>query len=158
MLLRLRVERVGALRALLQSPGAAALDPRLRERLRERTMWFSAFIEAHQQGRGRRVGRDELGRAGVSATFLDAAAELAASLGGDAAKLLAAFREGQLKRMRGKDIAENEVWFQNNGYLDPRPTLTDADVRLRVLGAAADPSRDAAKIVAFVGRWSDWAG
>lgn len=134
-LLRAGVERIGALRSLLDSGAAAALFTSeeieiLRERVAVATRWF----EARRTGRGRPLGRAALEACpAVTATFVDALAAVCTAAGGDAAAVLEAIDRGEIKRFRARARQELEAWLLAEGYLDERERLTVRELEHRVL-------------------------
>ena len=156
--LRMRVTTVGALKDLLASEAARALDEPLRRRLAERMRWLASFADAWKEGRGKPIGRHELVEAGVSPNFLEPLTILAGTLGGDPAALIGAMRSGKVPRLRGKTTDDLEAWLLARGFIDARPVLSADHLRVHVLAAAAEPGQHGAEIVAMVERWMGWAG
>ena len=110
----------------------AAWQPRLLERCKAARAWLVAL----RQGRGRRIGRNELESSGaVSHTFLDQAVALlnAKDIAGEPERLLTKLRAGVLRGYRQHKVDELESWLQETGHLDHRPQLTNADRRVQTL-------------------------
>ncbi len=140
------VLRMGSLRSWLESPAAALLlQPEQVRDLRCRVAVAEAALEAWREGRGRPVGREELAQGGVSDTFLDRLASLAADLNGDASAVLDAIRARGDERVRGfheKTRERLEEYLLEHGHLDRRPVLSPAEIGQRALEAAAPFVRD----------------
>ena len=104
---------------------------------------LEALGDAWRVGRGRRVDRQVILDSGaVTANFIDRVAALAESLGGDAARLVAALEAGQVPRFRTDATTGLRAYLVENGYIDERPPLSVEQVRARLLAAVADDIRD----------------
>lgn len=101
---------------------------------------LETLAELRRIGRGRPVDRQVLVDSGaISARFLDRVADLAASLGGDAARLVAALEEGRLPHFRSEAARKLREYLEEHGYLDANEPLTIEEIRARVLaGFGAD--------------------
>jgi hypothetical protein len=144
-LLEARVERVGQCRSQLRggadflrslaerSPAAATLGARIE--------LLDTFCEAWREGRGRPVGRAELDRSGaVTERFLDPLAEVVGELEGDARRLLDALDERSDPRLQGfrqRSVERLEHFLKEEGYLDERPILEEADLVGRAIATPA---------------------
>lgn len=98
----------------------------------------TAVIEAWRIGRGKTIDRDVLERAGVSDTFIERMAALAADVHGDAKAWLAAVSDGGDERAKGyrkKTLDQNREFLVAEHYLDEREILGREDVWRRVLGS-----------------------
>ena len=104
---------------------------------------LEALGDAWRVGRGRPVDRQVILDSGaVTANFIDRVGALAESLGGDAARLVAALEAGQVPRFRTDATASLRAYLAENGYIDERPPLSAEQVRARMLAAVADDVRD----------------
>ena len=89
----------------------------------------------------------------VSATFLDRVAEVATELEGDAAALIESLRTRSDERLGGfrENKADDlETYLTDQGYLDTRPVLGEAEIHARALASPAAsrlPGRTAAECV-----------
>lgn len=137
------VEYLGQLEALAESAAGAAVLGAARSRLRARLRIAAAWRAAWQQGRAPVVDRIALERSGaVSDTFIDEVSALAAELDGAAAALIAALREGHVKRFRSDKTDELETWLREHGHLTAATPLDAPDrarTVLRQLGAELPP-------------------
>ncbi len=68
---------------------------------------------------------------------MDEVGDLAAELGGDPERLLAALKDGRVKGFRSDKIEQLREFLRDEGALDPRPRLGREDLRRRVLDAVA---------------------
>ncbi|WP_038054012.1 AAA family ATPase [Thioalkalivibrio sp. ALJ1] len=133
-LLELGVDRLGTLESLLQSPADSLLESTDQQMLLARSDAVRAWIRAWRQGRGRPVDRAALEASeAVSATFIDAVADLATQLNGAAEPLLRELENGTVKRFQTSARERLEEWLNDNGYIDPSPVLTDVELEHRVI-------------------------
>ena len=118
---------------------------------------LTAWQGAWQEGRGRPVLRETIEASGaITDTYVDRVADLAASLHGDAAALVAALRAGEVARFRSKSADDLEASLTETGHLDPSPTLSDDALWTlvvdRVGPACADGGPTLADVRLFLGR------
>ncbi|WP_019593794.1 AAA family ATPase [Thioalkalivibrio sp. ALM2T] len=133
-LLELGVDRLGALESLLQGPADSLLEPPEFQTLQARSEAARAWTRAWRRGRGRPVDRAALEASeAVSATFIDAVSDLANQLNGDGEQLLSELENGTVKRFQSSARERLSEWLTNNGYIDPNPVLTEAELEHRVI-------------------------
>ena len=158
----------GLLEARIQSVGQCAGQlradaPFLRERaehsaavatLGARIELLETFCDAWREGRGRPVDRGVLDRSGaVTERFLDPLAEVVDELGGDARRLLDALAERSDPRLQGfrqRSVERLEHFLLDEGYLDERPVLAEAELVGRAVATPAAHRlgpKDAAELV-----------
>lgn len=98
-----------------------------------------AWKEAWLTGRGRRVDRAALEAAdAVSETFIDRVAALSEKEDGEAEAIIKGLRRGDVKRFQENKADELEIYFEQHGYIDPTPTLSEEEIRSRILAASSD--------------------
>lgn len=143
-LLAADIERVGALRSLLRGRAAGALlSGDERTLLHRRVHALDAFLEGWRRGRGRPVDRAALEASGaVSDTFLDRVEALSRKVDGDAAALLSGLASGEVSRFRSRDREALEAWLAQHDFLDERPPLPAAELRLKLADALAGDAPD----------------
>lgn len=113
-----------------------------RRRIDARAQAVDAWREAWQTGRGRPVDRASLEATdAVSDRFLDDVTRLAESHEGEASAVLDALRGGAVQYFRSEKIDALEVFFREEGYLDPRDPLSPEAMWRHVL-AAVGPALD----------------
>lgn len=135
-LLRIGIEYVGALRALLDSAARKTLlSDDEAQRLRCRLDAVEAWHGAWRRGRGQPVDRAVIEQSPVSTNFVDRVSELAEEVEGDAHRLIEAIETGAVKRFRSAALDELREWFVEHGYLDEREPLSDAELYLAALSA-----------------------
>jgi len=105
-------------------------------RLRAKMGFFKTLADAWRVGRGRSVDRQALREAGVSESFLDEVADLAAALHGEARAIIAALENKRVKGFRQQQIKKTADFFIENGYWDQRMKPNRQDVYASVLTAA----------------------
>ena len=139
-----RVDRLGPLRRVLDLDSTGLLGDGERARVEALGEVARAFAEAWREGRGRPVDRAALEASGaVSDAFIDKVSQVAEELGGDADALLAAFavpgseRDERLKGFRTRYLEQLETFLRDEGYLDDRPRLPEAEVLARCRAAVA---------------------
>ncbi len=74
----------------------------------------------------------------MTPTFMDRLAALAASLEGDAARLLAALEAGEVAHWRQSNTTALQTYFEAHGHLAAEPRLSPADIRTQLLATYAD--------------------
>ena len=143
--LEARIETVGQCQSVLESGASFAskvvAGSEVGAQLRDRIALFETFCLAWREGRGKNVGRAEIEESSaVSDTYLDAVAEFAAEIGGDAERLIAALRERsdpRFKGYRGASADDLERVFMENGHLDESPILGESEIIERAIGTPA---------------------
>ncbi len=132
----------GAFAALADAAGDGATGPggMQMRRLTVRADALAAFLAARAEGRGRAVTRASLAACGAVArsTKLAEIEALIDDVGGDAATLVAALRDGRVSNLRRSLIDELETTLRERGELDDRPRLTRDEVLARVAAAMRD--------------------
>lgn len=114
------------------------LDDQARKLLDARAKVVRAVFTACRVGRGKQVDRAALEASGaVTDAFIDRLAELAASLGGDASRLIDAIETGEVQRWRSSNTDLLREYLEQEGYLDPEQPLTRDEVYHRAIVAAA---------------------
>ena len=136
VLYRLRsagIERWGHLRSLLEIGAVdGLLSESAREQVRRHGAALESFVEAYTVGRGEAVDRNVLEASGaVSNTFIDTVSELADNADGDPEEILDALPD--VSHFRQNNIEELREYFQQENYLDPRPTRPDEQIRSTVV-------------------------
>jgi energy-coupling factor transporter ATP-binding protein EcfA2 len=139
-LLAAGVERVGALRALLDSEAASLhVDADETARLRWRLRALDAHRNAWRVGRGRPLGAGMLAQCPrVGRAFLEPITSCAESCGGDARMLLEALDGGAVKGFGRVRREAFEDWLVEEGHLDARTPLDALERALRVEAAVRD--------------------
>ena len=144
--------------ALAEQLCAGATTPAV---LSGRVDLLQPFCALHRIGRGRPVGRDELRESGaISDHYFDPIVALAAELGGDAVRLLAALRDRADPRLRGfrsGKVEQLEEFLRDEGCLDDRPVLEEAALRLRLLAEPSAAVLGAEAVAACLHGWWHWA-
>lgn len=138
ILAELRVERWGALEALLSTDSPHGLvDAGVLARAKALAAALDAALELLRVGRGRPVDRAALEASGaVSDTFMAPLVELCARCEGDARRILDALAARVVTgfwRSKRDDLAAH---LADNGYLDDREPASPQAVRIRALAAA----------------------
>ncbi|PKL96586.1 MAG: hypothetical protein CVV18_01135 [Gammaproteobacteria bacterium HGW-Gammaproteobacteria-8] len=131
-----RIQRIGALRRLLEGPRAAIALPDSDERNRvlARIELLQCWIEVWRIGRGRPLDRAALQQAdGITDKMLEPVSKAAEACDSDAARLVEALRQGLVPGFRKNKLEEFEHWLTDQGYVDPRAALDPAARRERVL-------------------------
>ena len=122
---------------------------------------LEVFCELWKQGRGRSVGRDALEASGaLTDHFLDDVVAIARELDGDPERLLAALDESPDPRLRGfrkNSVERLQRYLAETGYLDDRPVLTEADLRLRARTTPAADRLPAGVANDCLNHWWGWA-
>ena len=143
--LEARIETVGQCQNVLES-GVPFADKvvagsEVGARLKARIALFETFCLAWCEGRGKSVGRVEIEESGaVSDTYLDAVAEFAVEINGDAERLIAALRERSDPRFKGYRVTsadDLERFFIKSGHLDERSILDESEIFERAIGTPA---------------------
>ena len=137
VLYRLRtagIERWGHLRSLLE---VGAIDGLLsdmpRKQVRRHGAALEVFVEAYTVGRGKAVNRDVLEASGaVSDKFIDEASKLADRVDGDPAAILNGL-SNEVNYFREDKVDDLRNYFREEGFLDPRPTRPDEQIRSTVI-------------------------
>lgn len=137
-LLSVRIDRWGQLNSLLERGLVGGLlSSAARERIRRNGAALAAFTEAYTVGRGDPVDRTVLEDSGaVTENFIDEVSDLAERVDGDPERLLDDLPD--VKRFRSDKVRELREYLREEGYLDPRDTRPDEEIRLAVADAYAD--------------------
>ena len=138
-----RVESVGQWQNLVRmdAPLAAevAADAGVGAELDARTRLLETFCGAWLEGRGQPVRRDVIEASDkISDRFLNSVAEIAEELAGDGVALIEALRNRSDDRLRGfqtKVTDALEGYLLDEGYIDPRPVLSEDDITSSLLAA-----------------------
>jgi len=144
-LLMQRVSCWGPFESLVVKGGLSVdgLDEDALRLVATRARVIRAAFTACRVGRGKPVDRAALETSGaVTDVFIDRLAELTASLGGDASRLIDAIESGQVHRWRSSNTHLLREYLEQEGYLDPEQPLTRDEVYHRALGAAAKERPD----------------
>lgn len=156
MLVDQHVETLGAARALAHSPGGARrIDAAELALLDAWGEVFGAFVHAWRTGRGKPLTRDVLEAAGVTDTYLEAVAALAAELDGDGKQLVDVLRartDARLRKMHKSTAQKIEEHLAAEGHYDAREVLSEHAIVERVLAAAPDgllPAEIAARVTSW---------
>ncbi len=140
---KFRVANVGQLDGLLHTGYLAGhLGRDTCELLQTRVSIARDWLEGVQQGRGRMVDRGVLEAApAVTQRQLDGVSELADQVGHDARRILEGLQQGEVKGFRKSKIEQLEEWLLDQGYLDPRPRLSEDERYRRALGVSSENSQ-----------------
>ena len=140
------IRSYGQLESLLDHGHADAYLPSEAARqVAARAVVVQAVCEAWKVGRGRPVNREVLSEAGVTDKFIDRVTDLAREFDWDANQLVAALEtktDERAKGFRANTLESVVEVLTTDGYLDPRPLLTEPDALTRVLSAANDAVRE----------------
>lgn len=118
------------------------LDDQARQLLDARAKVVRAILAARRVGRGKPVDRAALKASDVvSDAFIERLAELCASLGGDASRLIDAIETGQVQRWRSSNTELLREYLEQEGYLDRERPLTRDEVYHLALEAAVKETR-----------------
>ena len=122
---------------------------------------LQVFCELWNQGRGRPVDRDALiDSDALSSRFLDDVIAIAKELDGDPEQLLALLASRQDDRLRGFQRRTHERllnYLLENEYLDERPILSEAELRLHALATPAANALPDGVANDCIHRWWGWA-
>jgi len=145
-LLERGVREWGQLRILLDHGGEKIThNVEELERARARAAAIEAACEAWRVGRGCPVDRAALEDSDcVSEKFIDELAELAAQWNGDAAALISALEQNQVKYWRADNTEKLREYFVEHGYLPQREPLEREMIQTRALASVADKIRTGA--------------
>lgn len=96
------------------------------------------FFALKTQGRGKPLSKEALIQGKVSSHFTEALWEIAQEVGRDAQQLVAIledkrYKDGRKKGFRSESKKELKAFLLQEGYIDPRPVLTDEAVRCALL-------------------------
>lgn len=140
-LLEMQIYNWGQLQLMVDHGGAELIDLNGNKLARAAAIAkaIEAACSAWRVGRGKAVDRTALVDSEfVSDSFIDDISDLANATGGEARAIIAALREGQIKRWRTSNTENLNEYFESNGYLTDQTPLAQSEVRVRVLGAAAN--------------------
>jgi uncharacterized protein YhaN len=150
-LLMLGVERWGQLNNLLKWGNGDILtgDSDQLAAIQKNAAALNEFVDAWKIGRGEPVDRDVLEASGaVSSNFIDEVTELAERANGDGRQTVEALYNGEVDRFRRSKANELETYLEENGYIEPRDTLDQGQIRARVIerfideGAPLESAKD----------------
>lgn len=108
------------------------------------------FFELWQIGQGKQVTQEILAKGGISDKYMDAILEIAEEHGYKTSKILnilSSKEDARLKGFRHTSIEKLEETLLEEGYHDPRPALSEEDLKLSLMQAAAPYIQD--KILTF---------
>jgi uncharacterized protein YhaN len=158
-LLLIRHDSLGRLKSLLQrgAPPFLAQNAPLLKRLYALENVLRSVIPLARRGRGMAVDREVLLESNiVSPRFLDETAALAEQLGFDAARLIRALRNKEVKNFRRDAVERLAEHLEERGYLDERPKAEHDELVQRGMQEAAGDISDgvlkAADVEALVQR------
>ena len=157
------IERVGQWETVSGTPLAERLGsgPVPVAETASRLELLEVFCELWNQGRGRSVGRDALEASNaLTDHFLEDVVAIARELDGDPERLLAALDDNADPRLRGfrkSSVEKLQRYLADTGYLDDRPVLTEADLRLRARTTPAADRLPAGVANDCLNRWWGWA-
>jgi uncharacterized protein YhaN len=149
-LLELGIEHCGQLNSLLQwgNGNLSSVESNQITVAEENAAALSEFVDAWKVGRGELVDRAVLEASGaVSSNFINEVTALAESVNGDGRQIVDALRNNRVSRFRSGKANELETYLEENGYIEPRETLDQGQIRARVIERYVDEnvSRDEAK-------------
>lgn len=137
-MLELGITQWGPLRTLLSEkavPGVEDVDD-VRARAEAAAQVIEQLCEDWRAGHGRPLDRAALiASAAVSDVYLEKVAALSEALEGDAQRVLAALRDGQVKGFRKSAIAKLEEYCEEVGHTPTGPTRSGEDMKLRAIAA-----------------------
>jgi DNA repair exonuclease SbcCD ATPase subunit len=136
VLYRLRtagIERWGHLKSLLEVGAVEGLLSKTsREQVRRHGAALEAFVDAYTVGRGKAVDRDVLESINaVSDNFIDEVSAVADQVDGDPDALLE--KVPDIHRFGASKTEKLQECLRDEGYLDPRPTRPDEQIRSTVV-------------------------
>ncbi len=110
--------------------------------LDKRAELLGAFLEAWAEGRGKLVDRAVIEASeAVKERFMEPVVEIATELGNDGRRLIEKLTgekdDTRLSRFQKKTTIKLALYLETNGYLDPRPVLSEPELRVRVLASPA---------------------
>ncbi|RLM91142.1 AAA family ATPase [Haloarcula sp. Atlit-7R] len=149
-LLELGIGHWGQLNNLLQwgNGDLSSVDSDQITIVEENAAALNEFVDAWKVGRGEPVDREVLEASGaVSGNFIDEVTALAESVNGDGRQIVEALHNGEVNRFRSGKADKLETHLEENGYLEPRDTLDQGQIRARAIERYLDEgvSRDEAK-------------
>ncbi|HUG43826.1 MAG TPA: hypothetical protein VMN76_06245, partial [Acidobacteriota bacterium] len=152
-LLSMQVRTVGQLETLLTAGGEALLegDEATPEEIRAILECLAHLFRLRKIGQGMPVDRNDLLDSGaVSERFIDEVSALAQDLRGDAQALLEAVTG--VSRFRENKLKELEEFLILQGFIDPRPPISQEEARTRALARHAADIRSGRLNVATLER------
>ena len=149
-LLELGIKYWGQLNNLLQwgNGDLSSVDSGQITIVEENAAALNEFVDAWKVGRGEPVDREGLEASGaVSGNFIDEVTDLAESVNGDGRRVVEALHNGEVNRFRSGKADKLETYLEENGYIEPRDTLDQGQIRARVIERYIDEgvSHDEAK-------------
>ncbi|NBC29187.1 MAG: hypothetical protein GVY29_04250 [Spirochaetes bacterium] len=153
------IERVDSLRRVLQKglecwgpcrelmdaggPSLVGLEADEGQKVQAYATAVKAWKDAWFTGRGEKVDRAALEESGaVSETFMDQVTKLSDEVNGNAEALIEGLRQGKVKRFHENKAQELEDYFERSGYIDPTPTLSEGEIKSRVVSAISAALQD----------------
>jgi uncharacterized protein YhaN len=140
-LLELGIERWGQLNNLIERGRNEFIpaDAETIEHIQQAGAALEEFVDAWRVGRGDPVDRAALEATdAVSDNFIDRVTELAEEVGGDAERLINAIHDGKIDRFRSGKADDLEEYLRANGYLVSRESLSDDEIRIRMIQGLVD--------------------
>ena len=126
------IVRLGQIARLRDEDESRIVGPGDVAMLAARASVFRAVWRAWSVGRGRPLEREALERGGISSRFEPEVWDLATSVARDGRALVDGLRAGRVARLQQRVIDRLEASLISEGFIDPRPVLDDAAVRLAV--------------------------
>jgi uncharacterized protein YhaN len=140
-LLELGIEHWGQMNNLLQwgNGDLSSVESDQVTVAEENSAALNEFVAAWKVGRGEPVDREVLEASGaVSSNFIDEVTALAESVNGDGRKIVEALHNGEVNRFRSGKANELETYLEENGYIEPRDTLDQGQIRARIIERFVD--------------------
>lgn len=104
-----------------------------REQVRRHGAALEVFVETYTVGHGKAINRDVLETSGaVSDRFIDKASKLADRVDGDPTAVLDGL-SNEINYFREDKVDDLRDYLREEGFLDPRPTRPDEQIRLAVV-------------------------
>ncbi len=99
-----------------------------------RAAMLDHMIQLWRQGRGRPIGLNVINESGaVSSNYMEAVAAILINTGHDAAKLIEALKNGDVKGFRSNKTEDLEKYFNDNGFIDSRDMVTRQQAKTELL-------------------------
>jgi uncharacterized protein YhaN len=139
-LLEQRVTTWGQLQTLIEYGGADLLArfPSIYRLAEARAKIIKVALDGWRASHGKSVDRAVLLNSGaITPIFIDSVSQLTTTLGGDAAALIEKLEAHEVKGLRSTSIEQLRTYFSDHGYLSSTAPLSQNDLRMRALAAAA---------------------